>query len=185
VKTFLIVIVILGVIYAGIGLVIANTGSESWKSWVGQNYSVLGWPKLLVDMRSGSESYQAYCQGGSRPSHQPSSSGGVRSSASAMMQDPNLPSEARGRVASIQQQVDNGQVSTAEAERMLQGIGDAYLGKGKTERIMGIARDAGTDRMSEKEAAGKIVDEVPTGLPGPVDKWTKKVAKGVSGVDGL
>jgi len=183
-RTLLILVIVLGVVYTGIGIAIANTGSDSWKSWVGRNYGALGWPKLLIDMSTGSDSYQAYCERGSTVTRRRTASGGVRSSASAMIQDPGLPSEARQRVSDIQQQVDNGQMSTAEAERMLQSIGDAYLGKGKTERIMGIAREAGTGSMSEKEAASKIVDEVPTGLPTPVDKWTKKAAKSLSGVNG-
>jgi len=183
-RTLLILVIVLGVVYTGIGIAIANTGSDSWKSWVRRDYGVFGWPKLLADMSTNSDSYRAYCEGGTRTTHHPYAPSGVRSSAAAMAQEPSLPSEARQRVSDIQQQVDNGQMSTAEAERVLRSIGDAYLGKGKTERIMGITREAGTGSMSEKEAASKIVDEVPTGLPGPVDKWTKKAAKSLSGVDG-
>jgi hypothetical protein len=175
VKKFLVLVVVLGVIYAGIGLVIANTGSDRWKSWVSAHYGVLGWPAMMFDMQSNSPTYQAYLEAPSGRTTEASSR------VNSMLHSTELPEEGRRRVREVSSQLEHGAITTSEAERAVQQIGDAYLGQGRSERIMNIAKDAGTEKMSAREAADKIVDEVPTGLPDPTDKFVKGVSKRVAG----
>jgi hypothetical protein len=63
-----------------------------------------------------------------------------------------------------------------QSRRMLSQVGDAYLGKGRTERITSIVTD---ESKTPVQAAKEVVREVPTGLPKPVDNFVKSAAIGI------
>lgn len=65
-----------------------------------------------------------------------------------------------------------------QTQTNLEGTGDSYLGNGKTQEIINTVTD---DSLTSKEAADRVVDLTPTGLPGPVDRVVKDVAKKLCG----
>lgn len=57
-----------------------------------------------------------------------------------------------------------------DAQRQINNIGDAFLGKGTTEKITNIVND---DNRTPEQAAKDIIREIPTGLPKIVDNYVK------------
>jgi hypothetical protein len=55
-------------------------------------------------------------------------------------------------------------------------IGDMYLGKGKTRRIRETVEQQYRGEISDREAAKRIVNEAPTGLPQPLDRAVKGIS---------
>jgi len=86
-------------------------------------------------------------------------------------------SELEDKINEIEEKIRRGEIPFEEGRGMIEGIGDIYLGKGKTGRIMDIMEQQCEGKISEVEAMKKIVDEVPTGLPEPLDKAIKEFGK--------
>jgi len=93
----------------------------------------------------------------------------------------NLPPEVTSQVSQIERKMQNGEISTKQAKRMIEDLYDPFLGSGKTRKIMDITERQLSGEISERQATREIINEVPTGLPKPVDNFIKNFSLGVVG----
>jgi hypothetical protein len=153
-RDFIFTTLILFGIYALAGYATQNVGSENFKSW-GKRYSLLRWPMRIINYNT---EYDDYCD--------------LKTTSSGLCSV--FPSNKKESIEEITRDIDNGSMTIEAGEKMIKEIGDSYLGKGNTGKIIDIVND---NNLSPEEAAKKIMYEVPTGLPGPLDKLSKDVAK--------
>lgn len=157
-RNFLLFIVFIGGgSYLGAGYIAKTAGNENWNNWA-KKYSLIEWPKLIADYSNGE--YDAYCR----------NLNAFQSSAKAIV---SCNSSASTQINGIEKKVASGEISLEEGSRMVCQIGDIYLGRGKSEKIMNIISQ---EDISPQEAARRVINEVPTGLPDNVDKGVKKAA---------
>lgn len=82
-------------------------------------------------------------------------------------------SDVSSKIEEVKRKINDGELTIEEGERIIQNIGDAYLGEGKTKKIMDIMEKEQTGEISEREATRRIIDEVPTGLPSGLERAVK------------
>lgn len=76
------------------------------------------------------------------------------------------------KTAEIERKVNSGEMSIEEAKEEIVNLYGPILGKEKTKKIMNIATD---QNYSPQEATREIINEVPTGLPSPLDRFVKGI----------
>lgn len=164
----------LGVVYLGIGIAseinlkgYKNRGEqETYAYYRSKGINILTWPKILFSLNYAEqkEFEKKYRESQKR----------MNAEYYVPTNKRNLSSEDSRKISEIERKVRDGEIQIEQAERMIQQIGDAYLGSGKTKAIMEIQYQQSRGQISETEAARKIINEVPTGLPPQIDKFVKE-----------
>lgn len=103
----------------------------------------------------------------------------IRTSANRV--EAKVPPRVAAEASRIEKQLNNGELSVEQAERLLENLYDPFLGNGKTRKIMEITQRQLKGEISERQATREIINEVPTGLPKPLDNFVKNFTLGAAG----